>query len=120
MNAWTNSGEAMRYFGVATLDELEDIIVEFDLDTILSEDGRLLGIQGAEEMKEALFERFKQKNGHRPDDPEAHAAAVEMHHAVQAELKAQRKAHRKEHVDKRVKARKEARDGRTATADTGA
>jgi hypothetical protein len=120
MTAWTNVDEAMKYFGVATVDELEDIVVEFDLDTIVADDGRLLGIQGADEMKEALFERFKQQFGHRPDDPVAHGAAVALHHQAQAELKAQRKADRIKHVDKRVKARKEARDGRTAAADTGA
>jgi hypothetical protein len=121
VNTWASVDEAMKYFGLSTLEELEDLIVEFDLDTLVTDDGRLLGIQGADEMKEALFERFKQQFGHRPDDPAAHEAAVALHHAAQAELKAQRKAKRKEHVDKRVKARKEARDGRTATtAGTGA
>ena len=110
----------MKYFGVSTLEELEEIIADFDIDALLTGDGKLLGIEGHDEMKEALFERHKKQFGHRPDDEVAHEAAVALHHATQAELKAQRKAHRKAHIDKRVKARKEARDGRPATVDTGA
>lgn len=111
MNAWASLPEAMRYFGVDTLEELEDIVVEFDIDAIVSDDGRLLGIQGTEEMKEALFERFRRAVGHRPDDHAAHTAAVALHHAAQDQLKAQRKERRRAHVDKRVRARKGVTDG---------
>jgi hypothetical protein len=105
MSQWASADEAMAYFGVTTLEELEDIVVEFDIDTVMSPDGRLVGVGGPEELKEALFERYRREVGHRPDDPAAHEAAVELHHQIQREMREARKAERRSHLDRRVKAR---------------
>lgn len=115
--SWASVPEMMAYFGVTTLDELEEIVAEFDLDALLADDGRLLGVTGSE-MKEALFARHEREVGHRPDDEEAHAAAVALHHQTQAELKAERRHQRKLHLDRRVAARRRSR-GR-APAGAGA
>jgi hypothetical protein len=105
MSQWASAAEAMAYFGVDTLEELEDIVVEFDIDTVMDPEGRLIGVGGVEELKEALFERYRRKVGHRPDDPVAHEAAVELHHEVQRQMKEARKAERRSRLDRRVKAR---------------
>ena len=60
--------EAMRYFGVDDIQELQRIVLEHDIDVEVDDDGALVSIIG--DLKEPLFEEHHRQVGHRPDDPE--------------------------------------------------
>lgn len=61
--------EAIRYFGLKSLEDLEEVCADYDLDYDLDKNGNLIGVN-AEEARDVLFELHKEKVGHRPDDPE--------------------------------------------------
>lgn len=63
-----NPQEAIRYFGLSNLDELEDLVVDHGLEAQLGRNHELEGVQGGAPAREALFTRHESAVGHRPDD----------------------------------------------------
>lgn len=74
---WMLVDDAMRFFGLSSVEEVEDAAVEFNLPVLLGESGELTKV-GAVGLKEALFTLHERKVGHRPDSPEGAEHARNM------------------------------------------
>lgn len=94
MADWMNPEEAMRYFGV-DLEALEALVLEYDIDIDVDDDGNLIAINAAD-CKEPLFKEHEKHIGHRPDDYRAHEKAVK-------DVENQEAKEKKERDEKRVK-----------------
>ena len=67
MNNWMTPTEAMRFFGMDTVEELEQTIIEFDIEADFNTAGDVIAIE-CSDLKEALFTRHERQVGYRPDD----------------------------------------------------
>lgn len=61
--------EAIRYFGVESVQEVEDLCLDFDLDVEVDDEGQVVGIN-PDDAPRALFGLHERTVGHRPDEPE--------------------------------------------------
>lgn len=92
MPNWLIPDEAMNYFGV-DLEGLEDLILEYEIDTEVDDDGKLLLID-ADDCKEPLFEEHAKQIGHRPDDWREHEKAEKEHKEKEEKEKQERQVKR--------------------------
>lgn len=120
MSDFMSVRDALRYFGIAYLDEndpvtqvmidrLEDIVVENDLDIEASNRGDIMSIEplGAQE---ALFVEHEKKHGHRPDHPGKMAEARTKKEKEEKQDK-ERREQAKERVKLKVKEKKDKEHG---------
>jgi hypothetical protein len=84
--------EALRFFGLDDVAELERIVLEHDIDAEVDDDGELVAI--AAELREPLFEEHRRRHGHRPDDPEQVAKAHRAMREFDEEARRRRAARR--------------------------
>lgn len=88
--------QAIASFGLVDepdpVTELERIVLEYDLDADVDDDGNLLAIDA--DIREAVFEEHRKKVGYRPDDPVAQEKERKREEAERAKAKARRKARR--------------------------
>src|SRR4030095_16616393 len=103
---WATREEALRYFGLdhdEGEEELEDIVLEYEFDAEVEENGRLSRIV-SDDFSKALFDMHQKKVGHRPDDPEK---AAEQELLRQEKFRRQRveRETRRDLLHERVKAR---------------
>jgi len=102
MPDWMPTDTALRYFGLQTEAELEDLVLEFNIDAEVDNLGNVLTID-ASDTREALFESHKRKVGHRPDDPQfASLVQASQEHKEQDE-KQVRDQRRQKLVEKKAK-----------------
>ena len=96
--------EALRFFGLGNkIEELERIVVEYDLDADFDDAGELILVDVGD-VKEALFEEHKRNIGYRPDDPVA--MAREKRNAERREKSAlERRIKKRTTLEQRVTAR---------------
>lgn len=59
---------AVRYFGLNSIEELEELIAKTGLVHDVDDEEDLIGID-ADHAAVVLFDEYEEKEGHRPDDP---------------------------------------------------
>jgi hypothetical protein len=74
---------ALRFFGLDTEEELEDLVLELGVEAEVAGDGRILAVS-AEGRQAVLHKVYERNVGHRPDDPD-HVQAVREAKAQQEE-----------------------------------
>jgi len=84
--------QAIESFGLRdaenAIGELERIVLEYDLDADVDDDGNLLAITG--DIREAVFEEHRKNVGHRPDDPVAQEKQRKLEQDEREKAKARR------------------------------
>jgi hypothetical protein len=88
---WMDVQEALLFFGLEDMDELELLVLDHDIDALVDQ-GRVVAID-ANDVREALFELHRKRAGYRPDDQDASAAAREVRGRIEeAERRARQSA----------------------------
>lgn len=64
---WMNPVEALKYLGLRSLEDLEDMLVDFEIPVQVGNDGELVKV-GTDGIQEVLIERHHQRVGFRPSD----------------------------------------------------
>ena len=106
---WSNRKEFRQFMGWDyPMDEnaLEDLLVEYDFEVELDEDGKVEWIEAnPDKMKAALFDQHNRDMGYRPDDI---YAAANAHHgaALEENERREKRAVMKKRLHTRVKARR--------------
>lgn len=114
---WMPRVQACRFFGLtdddAGYDELNELVVEFDIDAEVGPIGDVIAINANDPgLKEALFARHHRKVGHRPDDSKKMGKARSIMMNTELAAKDQRKAARRDRLPKRIAARKRSKISR--------
>jgi hypothetical protein len=81
---WVDAEYALKFFGLESMDELEDLCDDQDLLVEMGAEGGLRSV-AANELPKVLFEVHRRKVGKFPDDP---------HHVAEARRQHQEKADR--------------------------
>lgn len=93
MPDWMSPQEAMAYFGGVDLEALEAMVLEYDMDVEVDDDGAIVAIDAAD-CRDALFPEYEKTHGHRPDDPSAVDKAEKEKEKKEQEEKQTRQAMR--------------------------
>lgn len=114
---WMPREWAIRAFGLtdddAGIDELNELVDEFDIDVELGPIGDVVQINANDPgIKEALFTRHERQVGYRPDDPKKVSKARSIVMSSEMAAKDQRRADRRARLGKRIAARKRSTTGR--------
>jgi hypothetical protein len=114
---WMPREWAIRLLGLtdddAGYDELNELVLEFDIDVELGPIGDVIRINANDPgIKEALFSRHERQVGHRPDDPKKMAATRSAMMNTALAARDQRQADRKARLGKRIAARKRSKISR--------
>lgn len=91
--------EALRFFGLDDVSDLERIVLEYDIDAEVDDAGGLVAIDAAD-LREPLFAEHERRHGHRPDDPAAVDRARKDQHRHE-EAARRRRADRRERLRER-------------------
>jgi len=75
---WVDAEYALKFFGLESMDELEDLCDDQDLLVEMGAEGELRSI-AANELPKVLFEVHRRRVGKFPDDPHHVAEARRLH-----------------------------------------
>lgn len=101
MAEWQSAQEALKYFGLTKIEDLEDLVEDFKIDADISPEGELVAIDAADpQVAEALFELQRRRFGQRPDDPQAQAQAKRRREEEERQSRIRREANRPRFSDR--------------------